>query len=117
MWAQNGRLQDIQFQFAETADGYTVEVAVPWGNVSVVPKAGLLIGFEAEVNDTDGRDFQRDGKLAWFAEVDKAWSNPGLFGTAVLVEEWLRDRPNEWNTPQLFLTYKSIFSKKWGKCL
>ncbi len=87
VWTQHGRSQDLQFTFAETDDGYAVEIALPWRSVSVTPEHGLLIGFEAEVNDTDGSDLQRDGKLAWFADVDKAWSNPGLFGTAVLVEQ------------------------------
>ena len=66
-----------------TADGYVVEVALPWTAIGATPAAGLFLGVDVHVNDDDGGE-GRDGKLTWFAEIDESWSNPALFGTVYL---------------------------------
>jgi hypothetical protein len=36
-----------------TASGYTVELAIPWSAVGIVPGAGTEVGFDVAVNDSD----------------------------------------------------------------
>jgi hypothetical protein len=51
-------------------NGYAVEMAIPWGDLGVVPQANLTIGFDVGVNDDDRpcslyeRD-SRDGEIRW----------------------------------------------------
>ncbi|HEX7072177.1 MAG TPA: sugar-binding protein [Rhodothermales bacterium] len=75
----------VQFASNPTANGYAVEMAVPWASLELNPVVGALIGFEFQVNDDDdGGD--RDSKLTWFDATDNAWQWAHVFGTAMLVE-------------------------------
>ncbi|MFO8008405.1 MAG: sugar-binding protein, partial [Candidatus Brocadiia bacterium] len=74
----------MDFAIADTADGYTVEVLVPWSTLGVTPAAGNLIGTDVHVNDDDDGG-ARDGKISWFAMVDNSWSDPSTFAEAELV--------------------------------
>jgi hypothetical protein len=82
-WSKAGRDRGVVVGTSITATGYQVEVQVPWANIGIVPQPGQLIGFDAHVNDDDNGDL-RDAKLSWHAEMDKAWTNPALFGEAIL---------------------------------
>ena len=67
----------------ETADGYTVEVALPWAALQAEPMSGAFIGLDVHLMDDDNGD-TRDSKLSWFAEIDQSFQNAALFGTAFL---------------------------------
>ena len=41
---------------ARTANGYTLEVLLPWENFGIKPEAGRELAFQIYVNDTDGGD-------------------------------------------------------------
>jgi hypothetical protein len=78
----------IIFGQAETAGGFTCEIAIPYDNLiaggfDAVHNARL--GLEVMVGDADA-DTLRDGRVAWnMAEgTDLAWQNPELWGLIVL---------------------------------
>lgn len=86
--SSNSNTNGIQFATAvhgaaRPNGGYTIEVAIPWSTLGVVPSAASLIGFDVHVNDDDDGG-ARDGKLSWHASVDDAWTNPASFGSARL---------------------------------
>ncbi len=65
------------------AQGYTIEVQIPWSTLGVTnPTAGIFDGFEVMVNDDNGGT--RVAKIAWTATTDNAWQDPSLFGTVIL---------------------------------
>lgn len=67
----------------KTADGYVVEAAFKWTDLT--PAVGSLVGLELQVNDADETG-KRAGTLSWFDESGNGWGKPGVFGTVVLGE-------------------------------
>lgn len=67
-----------------TDDGYIVEASFAWTELK--PEIGKQIGLELQVNDADATA-ARTGTLSWFDETGSGWSNPSVFGTAMLVEK------------------------------
>lgn len=68
-----------------SANGYVLEVTLPWSALRVVPRPGQRMGLDVHVDDDDdGGD--RDGKLTWKARQDESWRNPSLFGGVILSE-------------------------------
>lgn len=74
----------IVYAISDTEFGYLVEGMIPWSTLGGNPSDSMLLGFDFMVNDDDDGG-GRDGKLSWNATADQAWSNPGLFGTVMLV--------------------------------
>lgn len=75
----------IRHKMLKTDTGYRLDVSIPWQLLGVKPRVGLSMGFDVHVNDDDNGHL-RDAKMAWNANVDRAWKNPGLFGEVVLGE-------------------------------
>jgi hypothetical protein len=53
-----GRIVDapghlIEVAAQETADGYTLEAAIPWRSLSVTPEEGMVLGLALNANDND----------------------------------------------------------------
>jgi hypothetical protein len=81
-----GSTEGIAFA-CSTADaaGYTCEASVPWTTLTGSPEAGNVLGFDVHFSDDDdGGD--RDAKLAWHAQTDSSWTEPSVFGSAVLYD-------------------------------
>lgn len=85
-----GSVNGVDFITTNTAEGYNLEVKIPWSSIGVTPVIGNEIGIDIAINDDDGGD-GRENKISWNCTVDDAWQNPSLFGTVVLTEE---DSPN-----------------------
>ena len=65
------------------AQGYTMEVKIPWSTLGVTnPTTDSFEGFEVMVNDDNGGT--RVAKIAWTATTDNAWQDPSLMGTIIL---------------------------------
>ena len=65
------------------AQGYTMEVAIPWSTLGAsAPAIGNLEGFDVAVNDDD--DGTRDAKIAWNMTTDNDWQDPADFGTIIM---------------------------------
>ena len=73
----------MNFNVVRNADGYSLEITLPWAALGIQPQAGMRLGMDVHVNDNDGTP-QRKGKLTWKAQADDAWRNPALFGRVVL---------------------------------
>ena len=65
-----------------TKDGYVIEAAIKWTSLDAKP--GELIGLDLQIND--GKDGARIGTRNWYDTSGNGWQNPGVFGTAVLVD-------------------------------
>ncbi|WP_436929819.1 cellulase family glycosylhydrolase [Halosimplex halobium] len=76
----------VDARTTETADGWRVEVAVPWEAYDISPFAGHRIGMDVHiVEDAEGGN-RRDGKVVWYDESDDAWQTPGAMATVELGE-------------------------------
>ncbi len=65
------------------AQGYTMEVAIPWSTLGAsAPAIGNLEGFDVAVNDDD--DGTRDAKIAWNMTTDNDWQDPADFGAVIM---------------------------------
>jgi len=84
VWAQRGRNKGVQFATSATDTGYIVEILIPWSNFKVTPSDGMIIGFDAHVNDDDNGT-NREGKIALYATSDESWGNPSKFGEIKLL--------------------------------
>ena len=65
-----------------TEDGYVVEAAIKW--TALEAKPGEMIGLDLQIND--GKGGTRIGTRNWYDTSGNGWQNPGVFGTAVLVD-------------------------------
>ena len=66
-----------------TADGYALDVLLPWRSLGVTPAIGTEAGFNAYINHTDAQGVR--SQLAW-AEGTQASSNPSEVNTIRLAE-------------------------------
>ena len=73
----------VRHKMIKTYDGYVLETSIPWKVLGVQPRIGKNIGIDVHINDDDDGG-QRDGKLAWNATKDSAWSSPQQFGRLTL---------------------------------
>ena len=69
--------------------GYNVEVKIPFSSWPDFPgQDGHFFGVEFQVNDHEGG--VRQHALKWASEIDHSYFDPGIFGTAVLVDETVK---------------------------
>ncbi|MGA2092602.1 MAG: sugar-binding protein [Sedimentisphaerales bacterium] len=80
---EHGRLENVEFAMVTTDKGYRTEIKFPWATLGKKPATGATIGFDVQVNDSDGGG-KRDHKIAWFGKQDDSWQNPQKFGNAEL---------------------------------
>lgn len=72
----------VQHAWGTISGGYSVEMAIPWSELGIVPTAGMTIGFDVAVNDDDnGGD--RDSQLMWAGTNDN-WTDTSMFGNLEL---------------------------------
>jgi signal transduction histidine kinase len=82
LWEQHSRTLGVAHAWARVADGYSVELAVPWTHLGVRPEPGRVIGFDvSNNNDDDGGE--REGQLAWAGSVEN-WTDKSGFGRVLL---------------------------------
>jgi len=77
-------LVGVEYAVATTADGYLLEVKLPW--MSIMGKSaepGQLIGFDVWINDDDD-DGDRDSQVSWYSTDGNGWQDPSVWGVAVL---------------------------------
>lgn len=82
---KHGATSGVTASRVATANGYTVEVKLPWSTLAQSSVAvGSLVGLDVHINDDDDGG-SRDGKKAWFNTLDTSWLNPSTFATARLI--------------------------------
>ena len=74
--------QSLPFHQVKMADGYQIELSIPWNFVSQGDAPHEFIGLDIHVNDNDTNT--RNGKIAWWAEKDNSYQTPFVFGTLKL---------------------------------
>ena len=79
----HSRTNDVKYAVVTTDKGYRLEAAFPWTTLGVKPSAGAKIGMEVQVNDNQGNK-ERDGKISWHDDNDRAWQSPQAFGNGEL---------------------------------
>jgi len=85
LFASNGKKDKVKHAIAGTPDGYTVEMAIPWSDLSINPFVGRKIGFDVS-NDDDMDGGGRDGALVWSGDAGNFGSTEN-FGNVVLSED------------------------------
>jgi len=78
-------VEGISFAFGWiNSSTYSFEAYIPWSTLGGTPDSKGQIGIDLHVNDDDDGG-SRDNKLATYATVDDAWTNPSRFGSAEVV--------------------------------
>ena len=79
---------DEEVAWAETADGYALELSLPATSLAdsfnVTLSADQEIGWDAQVNDRESEEGTRENQVKWWSDDDRAWQAPSYFGTAKL---------------------------------
>ena len=75
---QNGT--GIDHSMIATANGYILEVAIPWSSLNSAVRVGDQIGFDVVI-DGDDNGGARDSQVASLATTDAGWTNPSVFGS------------------------------------
>jgi len=77
-------LDEVKSAWQKTANGYQVEVSVPWKLIRREPVAeGLEIGFDILLNDSDGKG-QFKQWMFWSSNKTTCFKDPTSFGRLVL---------------------------------
>jgi endo-1,4-beta-xylanase len=66
---------------AVTADGYVIEVKIPFRFIK--PKPGTKIGFDLQINDDPGSG-RRESYAKWNDPTNESFRNTSGFGTLIL---------------------------------
>ena len=93
---QHNRTDGVQYAMVTTDHGYRLEAAFPWTALGVSPATGAKIGLDVQVNDSEG-NAERDGKISWHDDNDRAWQTPQALGNAELaglIGWWKFDETN-----------------------
>lgn len=74
---------NAQVAAAKTADGYTLEMVIPWSDLEVQPTANMILGAAFSLNDLDtpGTAVQ---ELMLSHVATRRWSDPSSWGTLEL---------------------------------
>lgn len=84
IWEKNNRTTGVQHAWANTANGYSIEIRIPWSNMSITnPQPGFTIGFDV-ASDDDDNGSTRESQLVWAGDGNN-WQHPRNFGDLVLV--------------------------------
>ncbi len=74
------KAENIESKVTVTDKGYLIEAAIKW--TTLEPAAGRMIGIDLQIND--GKDGARIGTANWYDATGNGWSNPSVYGMAVL---------------------------------
>lgn len=73
----------IDFAVMRMAEGYTLEAAIPWGDLALTPRPGLEIGLALNANDNDTPETARQ-ELMLSNAPGRILTDPGSWGTLLL---------------------------------
>ena len=76
---------NIRVAAVKTSDGYTLEATIPWADLGVTPRAGLVMGLNLNANDNDspGTAVQ---EVMMSNVSTRTFSNPTTWGMVTLEE-------------------------------
>ena len=77
----------VKYAAKRTADGYSIEIEIPWEAFGVIPEPDMEIGFDIGNDDDDGTaGGGRSGLLGWNNPKDTNYMSPKDFATLKLVK-------------------------------
>jgi hypothetical protein len=82
LFEAGGHTTGVQHAWTAIAGGYTVELAIPWSNLGVMPSTNMNIGFDVANNDDDNAG-ARDSQAVWAGTIND-YQDPSGFGKATL---------------------------------
>lgn len=102
-WLQemNNKPQGILNQFFKTADGYSMEFAIPWNKLNTQASEGKHLGINLAVNDDDDPNYPYNlpSQLYWKG-TSNTYRQPDVWEEVTLTTEEVGS-----NEPAVFLTY------------
>ncbi|MBC7389186.1 MAG: cellulase family glycosylhydrolase [Opitutaceae bacterium] len=75
----------MSYIISNKVGGYIFEARIPWSALSANPVIGQKLGFDFMINDDDDGG-TRDSKISWNSLTDKAYQDPSLLGTVILMD-------------------------------
>ncbi|KKO20342.1 MAG: Ig-like domain-containing protein [Candidatus Brocadia sp.] len=84
LYERSGNTTGVLHGWASVPGGYTIELAIPWGNLGITPAEGMTLGLSAGYSDDDNGG-NREGKVIWIGNAD-THSNPSSLGHIVLAD-------------------------------
>ncbi len=82
---QNGVLHG----WATISGGYSIEIAIPWSNLGIIPTPGMTIGFSVGYNDDDNGEV-REALVVWTGTANN-WQDTSALRDIVLGPEIIND--------------------------
>jgi len=79
IWQSAVRLQGTLNANADTDGGYTVEIAIPWAQIGVIPVSGMVLGIELAVNDSDPASTPSSDHFDWAGIAPNSYAQPTLW--------------------------------------
>ncbi len=73
----------IEVAAQQTADGYVLEAAIPWADLSLTPAAGMRLGLALNANDNDSPGVARQ-EVMMSSAPSRTLTNPSTWGVLVL---------------------------------
>ena len=81
-----GSIETFAVESQRTADGYDVEIRIPWGEIGIVPRHEGLYGFDIAINDDDTLDNpEQESKMT--LSRNHSFHDPTTWGVLVLIRE------------------------------
>ncbi|MCR5776791.1 MAG: endo-1,4-beta-xylanase [Lachnospiraceae bacterium] len=101
---------NIEHAVSKTDDGYIVEAAYAWTDVT--PEVGTAIGIDMQINDAEGGS--RIGTASWYDETGNGWSSPKVFGEATLADKKEEKEEKEVEKIDILFAHISWHSERCG---
>jgi cellulose/xylan binding protein with CBM9 domain len=79
IWQSAVRLQGALNANADTDTGYTVEIAIPWAQIGVIPVSGMVLGIELAVNDSAPGSTPSSDYFDWAGIAPNSYAQPALW--------------------------------------
>lgn len=77
---------NVKTKTSTDKNGYIIEAAIPWSEISIDYKEGASFGFEIAANDSNDGGNSRDGVVCWIADGN-SYRNTSKFGTAYIMRK------------------------------
>ncbi|MEO0224914.1 MAG: sugar-binding protein, partial [candidate division WOR-3 bacterium] len=102
IWERSGRINGVKHAYSTTSTGYSVEIAIPWANLGVIPSVGMMFGFDVGINDDDDGG-SRDSQAMWAGTANN-YLTTQYFGDLILAD-YLQTGEEEQEPP---ITYHTL---------
>jgi cellulose/xylan binding protein with CBM9 domain/fibronectin type III domain protein/galactose oxidase-like protein len=82
IWVSGNQTAGILHAWAPMSGHYSVEVAIPWSNLSIIAYVASVLGLDVGYNDDDNGGL-REGQAMWAGNINN-WTDTSSWGDVVL---------------------------------